>query len=283
MLALALTVSFIALTSSNDCRWECDMAFANYAYNVCWVQQYYSNAPVLNEECVTNCISTSTQCLEDNGCFNQENTWCDSWSCDCSYQCDYYSQCYDKVYEDGLCEFQNSCYDACPEESNQEEEDDNCVETYCYDELAACANEENCVNAVEGIISDCYINIDTNMDSVQCVEAVQGDPDQLLSYCGGGDDACFELFESLASCVVTNQCHQENEDQEGKTSRKLNFAESVKQYKRRKESIKRKVLAKRQRDQRNKQLRQRELKKKREQKKSLKSKSAFSKYSKRRQ
>jgi len=250
--------------------------------NVCWVKQYYGEAPTLDEECVTECISTSAQCLEDNGCFSEENTWCDSWNCDCSYQCDYYSKCYDQVYEDGLCEFQNTCYDACPQESDQEEEDDNCVETNCYQELGACANEENCVDAVEGVINDCYMSGDDEIDSVQCLEDVESSPQQLLSYCGD-DEGCYELFQSLASCVIVNECHKEGDDEEVKSTKKLNFAESVKEYKRKKTSIKRKVFAKRQRDQRHKELRQRELQKKRQQKKSAKSKSAFAKYGKKNQ
>lgn len=279
MIALGLIVSFIALVSSDDCRWECDTAFANYAYNVCWVKQYYGDAPTLDEECVTECVSTSAQCLEDNGCFNEEDTWCDSWNCDCSYQCDYYSKCYDQVYEDGLCEFQNTCYDACPQETEQEAEDVHCAEIYCYQEIGACVNEEKCIDAVMGVTEDCYFSGDDEVDSVQCIEDVRFSPEKLSSYCED-DGECLELFESLASCFVDNECHKENGD-EVKSTKKLNFAESVKEYKRRKTSIKRKVLAKRSRDQRHKELRQRELQKKRQQRKSQKSKSAFAKYGKR--
>jgi hypothetical protein len=273
MITLALLISFLTLALSNDCRWECDIAFADYAYNVCWIQQYYGDAPILNEECVAQCVSTAAQCLEDNGCFNEGNTWCDSWNCDCSYQCDYYSQCYDKVYQEGLCEFQKTCYDACPASSAQEEQDDNCVETYCYDELAACANQDGCVAAVEGVIGDCFET--DEIDSVQCVEDIESTPEKLISYCND-EGVCLELFQSLATCVVVNQCHKEHAEHEATT--KPNFAQSVKEYKRRKDSIKRKIMAKRQRDQRNKEMRRRELKQKRQQTKSTNPKSAFARY-----
>ena len=85
------------------------------------------------------------------------------------------------------------------------------MEINCGDEMASCVTEENCVAAVDGIINDCYET--DGVDSVGCIENAVNDPNQLLSYCQD-DDACFELFESLASCVVVNGCHNDGGDQE---------------------------------------------------------------------
>jgi len=392
--------------NANDCKWECDTAFANYVYNVCWIKQFYGGAPILDEQCVTQCVSSISQCMEDNGCYDPSNEWCDSWNCDCSYQCDYYSQCYDKVYKAIDCKYQSSCYNSCPYNEQQDQED-GCMEINCGDEIAACVTEENCVAAVEGITADCFET--DGVDSVDCIENAQNDPNQLLSYCQD-DDACFELFESLASCAVVNECHKEGGNQQeeeweyayedipdciktacaetleqcassdaciegiegiangcyinhedpaecmdslitesqgagtlqlcddngecandlqalgeciinsanyghcdaeqdkkfdfralvktvkrikerkGKglnkrelSQRRPNFGESVREYQRRKESVKRKVLAKRQRDERNKDLRQRELRQKRQENKRVRqfrvqSQSGFARY-----
>ena len=111
----------ITNVAANDCKWECDTAFANYVYNVCWIKQLYGGAPILDEQCVTQCVSSTSQCLENNGCYDPENQWCDSWICDCSYQCDYYSKCYDQVYQQIDCQFQSTCYDKCPYDPQQDQ------------------------------------------------------------------------------------------------------------------------------------------------------------------
>ena len=108
-----------------DCREECDRAFIYYVEYVCWIKQSYAeqSQPILNKECCNNYGSDQIiQCLENNGCFSSDTTWCDSWECDPSYQCDFVRECVNSLIQgdndDIDCSFQQKCYESCPDDNN---------------------------------------------------------------------------------------------------------------------------------------------------------------------
>jgi len=255
MMSLLVLIVIPILVSSNVCREECDNAFVWYTYDICWTQYYYggSESPPINENCIEECTPSTVECLENAQCFNTEQTWCDMWQCDCSYQCDYFNYCVNQMInnQDIDCSFQETCYAACPDEDDGYQ----CIEENCMQELEACFYDEACLNAVENFDQECEEN--NNGDLELCIE--NADQETLNKNCEDLDDGsedllCVEAFGALGGCVLQNECHK-NLIEQGLKGQSL----GLKKYGKKQKSLKQKNMA---RNKRLKVERERKLKKK---------------------
>jgi len=249
-----LLLTLIPLVSSNVCREECDNAFIWYTYDVCWTKYYYGDvdAAPINSDCIDECNSKTIECMENQQCFDPQQTWCDSWPCDCSWQCDYFNSCSNEIInnEDIDCAFQETCYAACPDEDDGY----HCVEENCMEELEQCFYDEACLNAVESFDAECHEH--NGGDFEFCIE--NADEETLNRNCEDLDDGsedidCVESFGALGACVLDNDCHK-NMPKEAKKQ-----ALGLKRYGEKKKSLKHKNAA---RNKRLKVERERKLKRK---------------------